>query len=223
VAFEEALPHFRGRGFVAGNPVRPAFFDAAPREHGPDSPAPRLLVLGGSQGAHAINDAVVRAATALYRRLPGLVLVHQTGARDLATVRERYAAAGVGARAEAFIDGVADEMAAADLVLSRAGATTLAELAASGRPALLVPFPGATDDHQRRNAQALEAEGAAVVIDEHDLTPDRLVEGILSTLADAPRRQAMSAAMRRLARPDAAARIVDRLVALAGAGADRVA
>ncbi len=116
---------------------------------------PRILILGGSQGAHVVNLAVVAAAPELARRVRGLEIVHQTGERDLAAVRDGYAGAGVAARAAAFLDPVAGEMKAADLVIARAGATTLAELAAAGRPAVLVPFAAATDDHQRKNADAL--------------------------------------------------------------------
>ena len=118
-----------------------------------------MLILGGSQGAHAINLAMVAAAPELARQLAGLEIVHQTGERDLAAVREAYGRGGVAARAESFLDPVAREMKAADLVICRAGATTLAELAAAGRPAVLVPFAAATDDHQRKNAEVLVKRG----------------------------------------------------------------
>jgi UDP-N-acetylglucosamine--N-acetylmuramyl-(pentapeptide) pyrophosphoryl-undecaprenol N-acetylglucosamine transferase len=218
VTYEQALPFFRGRGFVTGNPVRAEFFaasDTAPAAD-PASGPRRLLILGGSQGAHAINMAMVAAAQELARREPGLAIVHQTGQRDLADVREGYARAGVAADARGFVDAVAREMNAADLVICRAGATTLAELAAIGRGAVLVPFPGATDDHQRKNAQVLVDGGAAVMIDQRELTAERLADVVAGLLADAPRRRAMGQAMRTFARPDAASRIVDRLLALAG-------
>jgi UDP-N-acetylglucosamine--N-acetylmuramyl-(pentapeptide) pyrophosphoryl-undecaprenol N-acetylglucosamine transferase len=175
-----------------------------------------VLILGGSQGAHAINVAVVAAAPELARARPDLELVHQTGERDLAAVREGYRAAGLDARAESFLDPVAREMTAADLVIGRAGATTLAELAAAGRPAVLVPFAAATDDHQRRNAQVLAEAGAAVVVEERDLTGARLAATVLGLLGDPRALEAMSRAMRGFARPEAAGRIVDRLLALAG-------
>jgi len=174
-----------------------------------------VLILGGSQGAHAINMAMVAAAPWLVRGLPGLEVVHQTGERDLATVREEYQRAGIPARAESFFDAVAGEMTAADLVICRSGASTLAELAAAGRPAVLIPFPAATDDHQRKNAKVLADAGAAVLIDEKDLSPESLGEAAGTILADAARRQAMSGAMSGFARPDAAARIVDRVLVLA--------
>jgi len=224
VTYEQTLSFFGRRGFVTGNPVRPEFFNAGPStgaqawpstgaQAGPS--ARRVLVLGGSQGAHAINVAMVAAAPELVRRAAEVAVVHQTGERDLETVREGYRRAGLQVRAESFLDTVAREMDEADVVISRAGATTLAELAASGRPAVLIPFPAATDDHQRRNAEVLDRAGAAVLIDQKDLTPDRLATAVGDLLNDAERRARMSAAMRTFAKPDAAANIVDRLIALA--------
>ena len=129
-----------------------------------------------------------------------------------------YASAGLTARVAPFLDGVAAEMKSADLLLCRAGATTLAELAASGRPAVLVPFPAATDDHQRKNAQVLASAGAAVMIQERDLTGPLLTAQLTSLLDDASRRRSMSEAMRTFARPNAAAMIVDRVLSLAEKG-----
>jgi UDP-N-acetylglucosamine--N-acetylmuramyl-(pentapeptide) pyrophosphoryl-undecaprenol N-acetylglucosamine transferase len=174
-----------------------------------------VLILGGSQGAHVVNVAVVEAAAELARRCPGLELVHQTGERDLAVVREGYARAGVAARTEPFLDPVVREVIDADLVICRAGATTLAELAAAGRPAVLVPFGAATDDHQRRNARVLADAGAAVIVDERELSGARLADIVAPLATDRARLDAMGAAMRRLARPDAAARIVARLLEIA--------
>ena len=216
VTYEQTLSFFGRRGFVAGNPVRPEFFEPSSKFEVQSSKFPRrLLVLGGSQGAHAINVAMVAASPELVRRSPDVVVVHQTGERDLETVREGYRRAGVQVRAESFLDPVAREMAEADLVISRAGATTLAELAAAGRPAVLVPFPAATDDHQRKNAEVLDRSGAAVLIDQRDLAPERLAGVVSDLLNDADRRARMSAAMRTFAKPDAAANIVDRLIELA--------
>jgi UDP-N-acetylglucosamine--N-acetylmuramyl-(pentapeptide) pyrophosphoryl-undecaprenol N-acetylglucosamine transferase len=213
VTYDETRRFFGTRGFVAGNPVRPEFFTAV-RTPRPDA-GPRVLILGGSQGAHVVNVAVVEAAPELARRCPGLELVHQTGERDLAVVREGYARADVAARAESFLDPVVREVIDADLVICRAGATTLAELAAAGRPAVLVPFGAATDDHQRRNARVLADAGAAVIVDERELSGARLADVVAPLVADRARLDAMSAAMRRLARPDAAARIVERLLEIA--------
>ena len=216
VTFEQALSYFRGRGFVSGNPVRQEFFETSGGEDRTWR-SPAILVLGGSQGAHAINIVFQAAAPLLFQRLPGLTLVHQTGERDLVNVREAYQRAGVQAQVAPFLDAVAAEMAAADIVVGRAGATTLAELAAAGRPAVLVPFPGATDDHQRKNADVLAAAGAAVMLDERELTAERLADVIASLMDDAARRREMAAAIRIFARPNAAAVIVDRLLELAGA------
>jgi UDP-N-acetylglucosamine--N-acetylmuramyl-(pentapeptide) pyrophosphoryl-undecaprenol N-acetylglucosamine transferase len=213
VTYDGTLSYFRGRGFVAGNPVRPEFLRGAGDTPGASHP-PRVLTLGGSQGAHAINVAMVAAAPELVRRCPAVAIVHQTGARDHAWVRDQYAAAGIPARVAPFLDAVAGEMMAADVVVSRAGATTLAELAALGRPAVLVPLPTATDDHQRKNAQVLCGGGAAVMVEQHDLDA-HLANAVSDLLADPARRDAMSVAMRRFAQPEAASRIVTRLLELA--------
>jgi len=215
VTYDETLAYFHGRGFVAGNPVRSEFFDVDGAAIGRHTP-PRILILGGSQGAHVVNMAMVAAAPELAREFPGLEIVHQTGERDLASVREAYGRGGIAARAESFLDPVAREVKAADLIVSRAGATTLAELAAAGRPAVLVPFAAATDDHQRKNAEVLVNAGAAAMILEADLSGPALAKVVAARLADEAGLQRMSAAMRGLAKPDAAARIVDRVLELAG-------
>jgi UDP-N-acetylglucosamine--N-acetylmuramyl-(pentapeptide) pyrophosphoryl-undecaprenol N-acetylglucosamine transferase len=223
VTYEQTLSYFGSRGFISGNPVRAEFFDTPSNVEPRTSKSKTVLVLGGSQGAHAVNVAMTAAAPRLAQRQAGLALVHQTGSRDLATVRDAYARAGIGARAEPFLDAMAREMAAADLVISRAGATTLAELAASGRAALLVPLPTATDDHQRRNAELLVKAGAAAMLEEKDLTAERLADAAADLVDDTERRARMAAAIGTFARPDAAARIVDRLLELAGRPARRAA
>ncbi len=214
VSFDSTAGFFGGRGFVSGNPVRPEFFDPAPpRAPGP----PRILIVGGSQGAHAINVAMVEAAPGL--AAGGIAVTHQTGERDIGLVRDGYRRAGLEARAEPFLFDMADQMKAADLVVCRSGATTIAELTASGRPAIFIPLPTAADDHQRVNAQAVAAAGAAEVIPQAELTGAKLAERITSLAGDEPARQAMSVAARRLARPGAAAAIVDRLISLVEKGA----
>jgi UDP-N-acetylglucosamine--N-acetylmuramyl-(pentapeptide) pyrophosphoryl-undecaprenol N-acetylglucosamine transferase len=214
VTFEESVTYFGGKAFVAGNPVRSEFFDtaAAPRE---PAGRPRVLIFGGSQGAHAINMAMVAAAPRLAARRGGLAITHQTGERDLDRVREGYRRAGLDARVEPFLFAMDAEVKAADLVVCRAGATTIAELTAAGRPALLVPLPTAADDHQRRNAEVLARAGAADLLDQRELTGPVLADRIIALVEDASRRGAMAGAARRLARPDAAAVIVDRLLELA--------
>lgn len=213
VTYDETLAYFGRKGITTGNPVRAEFFAPLTGDERPHDRR-RVLIVGGSQGAHAINMAMVAAVPELVRRQTSLDVVHQTGERDLGEVRQQYDRVHAGVRASAFLDLMADEMRRADLVVSRAGATTLAELAAAGRPAVLIPFGAATDDHQRKNAQVLAEAGAAVVIDERELTPARVVSVISGLLDDPARLQAMSRAIRALARPDAAARIVDRVLAL---------
>jgi UDP-N-acetylglucosamine--N-acetylmuramyl-(pentapeptide) pyrophosphoryl-undecaprenol N-acetylglucosamine transferase len=212
VTFPSTLRFFGGRGFVAGNPVRPEFFDVpAERVAGP----PRVLIFGGSQGAHAINMAMVEAAPGLAaRRLP-LEITHQTGERDLEAVRDAYRAAGLEARVEAFIFDMAREMKLADLVVCRAGATTIAELTASARPAIFIPLPTAADDHQRVNAEVLVTAGAGELIEQRDATGERLADRIAALTTDDLKRREMSAAAHKLAHPDAAGAIVERVFDLA--------
>jgi UDP-N-acetylglucosamine--N-acetylmuramyl-(pentapeptide) pyrophosphoryl-undecaprenol N-acetylglucosamine transferase len=218
VNFEAALSYFPRTGFVAGNPVRPEFFPAQNEEANDRSNRPRdaarVLIFGGSQGAHAINVAMVEAAPRLAASGIRLAITHQTGERDLDLVRAEYERAGLAARVEAFIFQIDGEMKAADVVICRAGATTLAELAASRTPAILVPLPTATDDHQRKNAEVFAKTGAAIVIDQRDLTGDALTRALGELMTDPDRRARMSAAAKTLARPDAAQRIADHLETL---------
>lgn len=225
VTFESTVTYFGRRGFVAGNPVRAEFFRSETNGGGAlaantrDEPRrpPRILIFGGSQGAHAINMAMVEAAPRLARH-GGLAITHQTGERDLESVRDGYRRAGLEARVEPFLYAMDREVKAADLVISRAGATTIAELTAAGRAAILVPLPTAADDHQRKNAEVLAAAGAAELIEQRTLTGELLAERIIALTNDDARRAAMVEAARRFARPDAARVIVDRLLTLAGRG-----
>jgi UDP-N-acetylglucosamine--N-acetylmuramyl-(pentapeptide) pyrophosphoryl-undecaprenol N-acetylglucosamine transferase len=222
VTYQEAVHYFGDKAFVSGNPVRPEFF-ADEETHGHDDSPPlghqpgaaRVLVFGGSQGAHAINMAMVAAAARLAAAAPRMAVTHQTGERDLEMVRDGYRRAGFEARVEPFLFAMDREMKNADVVVARAGATTLAELTAAGRPSILIPLPTATDDHQRKNAQAMVAAGAAEMVEQQALTGERLADAIGALAADTARRAAMSAAARQLARPDAARAIVDRVLALA--------
>jgi len=217
VTFQESVRLFGSKAVVSGNPVRPEFLRDEEECGQSDQPpgAARVLVFGGSQGAHAINMAMVEAAPQLAAARPRLALTHQTGERDLAMVRDGYRRAGLEARVEPFLYAMEREMKAADLVVCRAGATTVAELTAIGRPSILVPLPTATDDHQRKNALALVREGAALMIDQRELSGDRLAAEMLALAADGARRRQMGEAARRLRRPDAARVIVDRILALA--------
>lgn len=204
---------FGGRRGVThvGNPVRPEIAQLpAPRERftGRSGP-PRLLVFGGSQGAAALNRLLPPAIAALPATLRPIVL-HQSGERERDAIAAAYRALGVDAEVRAFIDDMAAAYAAADLVVSRSGALTVAELAAAGVAAILVPFPAAVDDHQSRNAAWLAGAGAARVLPERDLTPARLAAE-MSTLLSAGRERllAMAEAGRKVAITDAAQRVAD--------------
>ena len=217
VTFDSTLAFFGRRGFVTGNPVRTEFFDPAPAAS--STGPPRILIFGGSQGAHAINMAMVEAAPRLAAEPGRVAITHQTGERDLERVRDGYQRAGLEARVEPFLFAMDREMKSAELVICRAGATTLAELTAAGRPSLLVPLPTATDDHQRKNAEALVAAGAADMIEQSSLSGERLAQRIGELIADGGRLQRMSAAARGLAKPDAARHIVDKALELAAGSA----
>lgn len=208
LAFDESARYFDpSKVVVAGNPVRAGFV-------GPATPPPTngsLLIFGGSQGARALNRTV---PDAMKLALPDRPVIHQTGRAAEADVRARYAELGVAADVRAFIDDMPSVLAGAALVICRAGATTLAELEAAGRPAILVPLPTAADDHQSANAAALERAGAAVLLPERELTAERLAALVRELLADEPRRGRMSEAARTLARPDAARTVALDLQAL---------
>jgi UDP-N-acetylglucosamine--N-acetylmuramyl-(pentapeptide) pyrophosphoryl-undecaprenol N-acetylglucosamine transferase len=211
VTFDTTVGFFGRRGFVTGNPVRPEFFTDTQQ---PASRRPGVLIFGGSQGAHAINMAMVEAAPRLAAHPGGLAVTHQTGERDVELVRDAYRRAGLDARVEPYLYVMDREIAAADLVVCRAGATTLAELTAAGRPAILIPLPTATDDHQRKNAEVFAQAGAANVIEQRDLDGPMLAERIALLVEDRQRLAAMSEAARRLAKPNAARDIADKAIEL---------
>ncbi len=220
VTFESTQAFFGSKAFVSGNPVRPEFFArAGPQqelERDDQTSFSRVLVFGGSQGAHAINVAMVEAAAQLAALRPHLRLVHQTGERDVEMVRTAYREAGLQADVQPFLFDMGRQLGQADLIVCRAGATTLAEIAAAGKPAILVPLPNATDDHQRKNAEKLGAAGGAETLLQQDLTGRTLAGRILALAADRPRRTQMGAAARGLARPAAAQLIVNRALELMG-------
>ena len=213
VTYESTVGYFGRRGFVAGNPVRPEFFSNDNDDSAASAP-PRVLIFGGSQGSHAINVAMVEAAPGLAKSDGRVAITHQTGELDLELVRNAYQRAGIDARVEPFLFSMDREIKAATLVVCRAGATTLAELTAAGRPSLLIPLPTAADDHQRRNAEVLRDAGAAELLPQSDLSGDLLARRIHELVADTARLEAMSSAARRLAKPDAARVIVDKAMEL---------
>jgi UDP-N-acetylglucosamine--N-acetylmuramyl-(pentapeptide) pyrophosphoryl-undecaprenol N-acetylglucosamine transferase len=209
VTFEASLSYFRGKGVVTGNPVRREFFDIPPKAR--DATRFSVLVFGGSQGARAINEAVVAALPSLDAERRKLFITHQTGEADFEKVSAGYKNAGWTEQTEVrrYIDDMVLEFAQADLIICRAGATTTAELVAAGKAAIMIPFPQAADDHQRKNAEALESAGAAHMILQPELTGERLAKEI-SALVNAPDDLTrMEAASRRMARGDAAAATVD--------------
>jgi UDP-N-acetylglucosamine--N-acetylmuramyl-(pentapeptide) pyrophosphoryl-undecaprenol N-acetylglucosamine transferase len=213
VHFERTAEYFRNP-VVTGVPVRPAFFQIPTKAYLQSSPT--LLVFGGSQGARAINKAVPRAIPELIKRLPCVHVIHQTGERDYNDVLSAYTQAGVVAEVHKFIDDMPAFFARADLILCRSGASTVAEIAAAGKPAVFVPFPHAADDHQRRNAEALEQAGAAVVLEETKLDEVWLIDTLLTLLEDPGKLMRMSQAARAMAHPDAAKDIAELAGKVAG-------
>jgi UDP-N-acetylglucosamine--N-acetylmuramyl-(pentapeptide) pyrophosphoryl-undecaprenol N-acetylglucosamine transferase len=268
LGFAETANVYGKKAHATGLPVRQAFFEIPPRHHAPPEVAQALLpvrggsqpgvavspftvlVVGGSQGSRAINQAMAASLPLLdvaptFRSAPvdaapgfspaladlkvgatsgatsdagpkpsatsagGIRIVHQTGEHDYNEVRKTYQERHSPAEVYAFIDDMPGALAQADLVISRAGATAVAELAAAGRAAILIPFPGATDQHQLENARAMERAGAARVIVQSELTPERLAGEIRELMANAATLEKMEVCARSLARPDAAARIAD--------------
>jgi UDP-N-acetylglucosamine--N-acetylmuramyl-(pentapeptide) pyrophosphoryl-undecaprenol N-acetylglucosamine transferase len=223
VTFDSTREFFGSKAFVSGNPVRPEFFATAgsTQESALDDQATvvRVLVFGGSQGAHAINMAMVEAAARLASGGPHLRLTHQTGERDVELVRDAYRQAGIQADVEPFLYDMGTRLGQAQLVVCRAGATTLAEITAAGKAAILIPLPTATDDHQRKNAEALANAGAAELLLQQDASGEALAARILALARDPDRRTQMAVAARALGRPDAARAIVDRALELIGRSA----
>jgi UDP-N-acetylglucosamine--N-acetylmuramyl-(pentapeptide) pyrophosphoryl-undecaprenol N-acetylglucosamine transferase len=213
VHFAETARYFR-RAEVVGVPVRQAFFEIRPKRAA--DPKPTLLVFGGSQGAHAISQLVIQSAAALRARVPDIHLVHQTGERDYNDAQAAYAPLSGWVEVYRFIDDMPGFFAQADLLLCRSGASTVAEVTAAGKPAMLVPFPRAADDHQKRNAEALEKAGAAIMLEESKLGRESLVETVGSLLSDRARLERMGAAARKLAHPHAARDIAVIAARLAG-------
>ncbi len=216
VAFEECRRFFRNAE-VTGVPVRREFFSLPEREVGA---APHLLVFGGSQGARALNLAMPAVLGRLMEAVPGLTVLHQAGARHAEATLAAYEATGVDRarwRVRAFVEEMPREFAAADLILCRSG-SSVAELAAAGKPSLLVPFPQAADDHQRKNAEAFARAGAAVMLEEREMTEQRLLTELVRLLEDRARLAGMAVRARELARLNALRRIGEmvREIALPG-------
>jgi UDP-N-acetylglucosamine--N-acetylmuramyl-(pentapeptide) pyrophosphoryl-undecaprenol N-acetylglucosamine transferase len=208
LSFDESRRFFKAKKIaMTGNPVRRDLLQkllAPPARHD----GLHVLVCGGSQGAVAVNELASQALIALAKETP-LHIVHQTGEKDLAPTQERYAAAGVEADCRAFIKDMAGAYLAADIIIGRAGATTVAELAIASKPAILIPYPFAADNHQELNAREMADKGAALMFRQADLTADKLATALRPLLADPARRADMGAAMKALAKPEAAGSIVE--------------
>ena len=213
LSFEESRRFFTPKRVVmSGNPIRRTLLrDLAIPAASTNDGATHILVCGGSQGAVAVNQLASQALIALAAETK-LVIMHQTGERDRDETVKRYAAAGVPAECHAFIKNMADAYRAADLVIGRAGATTVAELAIAGRPAVFIPYPSAADNHQELNAREMADRGAALMLRQADLTAPLLADA-LRPLLDPARRATMAAAMKALAKPEAAVVVVDWCVA----------
>jgi UDP-N-acetylglucosamine--N-acetylmuramyl-(pentapeptide) pyrophosphoryl-undecaprenol N-acetylglucosamine transferase len=221
VSFDQTAAVFgRGKSRLTGNPVRQDFVEharlALADPEGFEARARTVLVLGGSQGARKLNEDVPRALAATGLAERGLTVVHQAGESMRDQVEATYRESGVAAKVVPFIDDMARAYSNAALVIARAGATTLAELCAIGRPSILVPFPFAADDHQAKNAKALEEQGGSICIRESELEVAELANLVRSLLDDPHRRREMAAAAREHGRPDAAAAIVDDMLGWLG-------
>jgi UDP-N-acetylglucosamine--N-acetylmuramyl-(pentapeptide) pyrophosphoryl-undecaprenol N-acetylglucosamine transferase len=207
VGVAAANSHLARPGVVSGTPVRPEFFQVPPLD--PGSATRRLLVFGGSQGSRVLNRAMVEASPLLGG--DGIEVIHQAGDKEFDPVRTAYGSVPVGWRLEPFLPRIHEELAWADLVLSRAGSQTLAELAAAGRPSVLVPFGSATHGHQTENARAFERAGAAVAIEEGKLTGETLARTVRELIGNRERLVEMGKNALALARPDAAKILADLL------------
>jgi UDP-N-acetylglucosamine--N-acetylmuramyl-(pentapeptide) pyrophosphoryl-undecaprenol N-acetylglucosamine transferase len=217
-AFDEAATMLPVRKVMrTGNPIRQSLLEnfLRPQQSRTDA-ALQVLVLGGSQGAQAVNEAMARAFRIVNARNPGVRLIHQTGAAKLESVLPLYEEAGLLGKAEVvpFIDDMSAVYARSDLVVCRAGATTVAELTICQKASILIPYPYAADNHQEKNAMALADHGAAVLIRQSDLTPEGLAEEILGLLENSEKRLAMARAAGRMGRPEAAREIADVCVDL---------
>lgn len=211
VHFEDTEKYFRNPT-VTGVPVRKEFLVQGGKH---ERERPSILVTGGSQGARALNRAFCEAAPELLKRVPGLRIVHQTGERDLAATKTAYERAGVEAEVSGFIADMPAAFERADLLMCRAGASTVAEVAMAGKAAIFVPFPFATDDHQKRNAEALSAKGAALLINESELTPERVANEVSSLITNPQRLSDMGNAAKGLSHPHAAEEIAEIVARLA--------
>jgi len=210
VSFAATVPFFApGKTRIVGTPIRREFLETSP-EPPPDRVVggPTLVVLGGSQGAQSINRAMVAALPRLLAAHPTVRVIHQTGERDYEEVAMAYRGARLEAEVSPFLFDVPRAFRQADLIVSRSGATTVAEFTACGKPAILIPFPHAIHGHQERNARILEQAGAATVILDAELTGETLAAAITALLANPGRLGEMGRCSKGLGRADSAERVV---------------
>jgi UDP-N-acetylglucosamine--N-acetylmuramyl-(pentapeptide) pyrophosphoryl-undecaprenol N-acetylglucosamine transferase len=209
LSFETSKKFFKQSKIVmTGNPVRRDLLARLSAPVGGHDDRVHVLVSGGSLGAVAVNELAAQALIALAKD-HRLTITHQTGEKDLAVTQKRYADAGVEADCRAFIKDMAATYLAADLVIGRAGATTVAELAIAGKPAVFIPYPFAADNHQELNAKEMADAGAALMFRQSELTAEALAASLRPLLDDAAVRAKMGAAMKTLAKPGAAAAVID--------------
>jgi UDP-N-acetylglucosamine--N-acetylmuramyl-(pentapeptide) pyrophosphoryl-undecaprenol N-acetylglucosamine transferase len=203
----------QGKVFLSGNPVRAAFGVERNKEK-EKKDYRQLLIFGGSQGAEAINKSIINMLPQLQNMKTKIHVLHQTGSRQAEEVKKAYEQFGIQAEVTPFIVDMTGAYADADLIICRAGATSLAEITAAGKAAILIPYPWAANDHQLRNAQALATEGAALMIPEHELNSDKLFSTIESLLLDEQKLHQMEDQSLRMSKIDAAATIVDNCIEL---------
>ncbi|HUS29530.1 MAG TPA: undecaprenyldiphospho-muramoylpentapeptide beta-N-acetylglucosaminyltransferase [Kofleriaceae bacterium] len=209
LSFDESRRFFKAKKIVmSGNPVRRDLVQKLLSAGASTDEKVHILVVGGSQGAVAVNELASIALSTLAKQLP-LAIVHQTGEKDLDATAARYKAAGVEADTRAFIKDMAAAYGRADLIIGRAGATTVAELAIAGKPAIFIPYPFAADNHQELNAREMADKGAALMFKQSDLTADKLADALRPLVSDAAKRSEMGARMKSLAKPGAAAAVID--------------
>jgi len=215
ISFEDSAARFSGGSIVVtGNPVREEFFSIGEKTPQPGNRF-TLLVVGGSLGSRPVNEAVVDSLVLLKKRGVFPSVIHQTGELDYDRIVERYQAEGLEGELQRFIDDMAGAYRRADLVVGRAGATTIFELAAAGRPAILIPYPFAADQHQKANAECLASAGGARIILQQDLNGTSLAAAIEELMKDAGTLARMGVCARSIARPEAASAIVDQVKAVA--------
>ena len=212
VAWEETKRFFGAKAFVSGNPVRDDIARIGARAVDENL---RVLVFGGSQGSHVLNEAMLAALSHLEGYKKRLTVTHQTGEKELEMVRAIYRKTNITARVEPFLYEMSEAYADCDLVVSRAGATTCAELAAAGRPSVLVPLPIA-GGHQGENAEMMERAGAAIALPEEKLSGEVLSRILIDLMNRPEQRRGMAETARSLARPEASKIIAERLLELAG-------